>query len=91
MFSYLPQKELACTYKTPLYKIQYSEIVVEYEKGFDMNTGKLLINLNPTHHISNHDENSYIQVTFLKKKQEILEENFDHKTKSEHVYENYHP
>ena len=31
-----------------------------------MNTGKLLINLNPTHHISNNDENSYIQVTFLK-------------------------
>ena len=31
-----------------------------------MNTGKLTINPNPTHSISNHDENSYIAVTFLK-------------------------
>ena len=31
-----------------------------------MNTGKLIINPNPTHHISNSDENSYIPVIFLK-------------------------
>ena len=31
-----------------------------------MNIGKLIINPNPTHHISNRDENSYISVTFLK-------------------------
>ena len=31
-----------------------------------MNTGKLTVNPNPTHYISNHDENSYIAVTFLK-------------------------
>ena len=48
---------------TPFYKKQYSEILVE---GFDINIGKLIINPNPTHHISNRDENSYISVTFLK-------------------------
>ena len=31
-----------------------------------MNTGKLTITPNPTHYISNHDENSYIAATFLK-------------------------
>ena len=33
------EKELACKYTTPLYKTQYSEILVEYKESFDMNTG----------------------------------------------------
>ena len=39
-FQIYPETELACKYKTPLYKTQYSEILVEYKKGFEMNTGK---------------------------------------------------
>ena len=65
LFQMHPETELACKYKNPRYKTQNSEIFVEYEKCFDMNKGKLIINPNPTHYISNHDENSYIPVTFL--------------------------
>ena len=57
-FQIYPEIELACKYNTLLYKTQYSEVLVEYEKGFDMNTRKLIINPNPTLHISNSDENS---------------------------------
>ena len=39
-FQIYPETELACKYNKPLYKTQYSEIIVEYE---DMNTGKLII------------------------------------------------
>ena len=39
-FQMYPEKKLACKYTKPLYKTQYSEILVEYEDGFDMNTGK---------------------------------------------------
>ena len=37
---YLKTK-LACKFNTQLYKTQYSEILVEYEIGFDMKLGKL--------------------------------------------------
>ena len=39
-FQIYQETELACKYKNPLHKTQYSEILVEYEKGFDMTTGK---------------------------------------------------
>ena len=39
-FQIYPETELACNYTKPLYKTQNSEILVEYEDGFDMNTGK---------------------------------------------------
>ena len=64
-FQIYPETELACKYTKPLYKTQYSEILVEYEKGFDMNTGKLLIHPMATSH-STSDENSYIPVNLLK-------------------------
>ena len=38
-----PETELACKYNKLLYKTQYSEILVEYEQNFLMNTGKLII------------------------------------------------
>ena len=60
-----PEAELACKYTKPLYKTQYSEILVEYEEGFDLNTGKLIIHPMSTSH-STTDENSYIPVQFLK-------------------------
>ena len=72
-FQVYPETELACKKNTPLSKRQYSEIV-DYEKDFDMKTGKLIINPNLTHHSSNNDKNSYIPVTFLKT-QEILVDN----------------
>ena len=65
-FQIYPETELASNYKTPFYKTQYSKTLAECEKGFNMNTGKLIISPNATHYISNHDENSYIPVTFLK-------------------------
>ena len=42
-FQLYPETELACKYKTSIYKTQYSEILVEYEDGFDMNTGHLIV------------------------------------------------
>ena len=60
-----PESEVACKHKIPLYKIEYSKILFEYEKGFDMKTGKLFIN--PTQiNKSYTDENTYFPVTFLK-------------------------
>ena len=65
-FQIYPETELACKYNKPLYKTQYSEILVEYEHDFDMNTGKLLINQMATSR-SYTDENSYVSVKFQKK------------------------
>ena len=39
-FQIYHETEFACKYRNSLYKTQYSGILVEYEKGFDMNTGK---------------------------------------------------
>ena len=64
-FQLYPETELACKYTKPLYKTQYSEILVENEEGFDMNTGKLNIHPMATSH-STTDENSYVPVQFLK-------------------------
>ena len=60
-----PETDLACKYTKPLYKSQYSEIFVEYEDGFDMNTGKLIIHQMATSH-STIDKKSYVPVTFQK-------------------------
>ena len=48
-FQIYPETELACNHTKPLYKTQYSEILVEYEQGFDMKTGKLIIQPMATH------------------------------------------
>ena len=37
-FQIYPETEIACKYNKPIYKTQYSEILVEYKSGFDMNT-----------------------------------------------------
>ena len=44
---------------------QYSEILVGYEQGFDMNTEKVIKNPHARHHTTN-DENPYIPVNLLK-------------------------
>ena len=64
-FQIYPETELACKYTKPLYKTQYSEILVKYEEGFDMNTGKLILHQMATSH-STTDENSYVLVKFQK-------------------------
>ena len=64
-FQIYPETELVCKYTKPLFNTQYSEILVEYEQGFDMNTGKLIIPPMATHR-STTDENSYIPVNLLR-------------------------
>ena len=49
-FQIYPETELACKYKKPIYKTQYSEILVEYEHDFDMNTGHLIVDPMATSH-----------------------------------------
>ena len=39
-FQIYQETELPCKYKNPLYKTHSYEILVDYEQGFDMNTGK---------------------------------------------------
>ena len=67
-----PETELACQYTKPLYKTQSSDILVEYEKGFDMKTGKLIFNPHATNY-SNSDKNSYIPVQLLKTQESLVE------------------
>ena len=64
-FQIYPETKLACKYYKPLYKTQYSEILFKYEDGFDMNTGKLIINEMATSR-STTDEKSYVPVKFQK-------------------------
>ena len=64
-FQIYPETEKGCKYNKPLYKTQYSEILVEYEQGFDINTGKLITIQHATHHSTN-DEILYIPVHLLK-------------------------
>ena len=69
-FQIYPETELASKYNKPLYKTQYSEILVEYEDGFDMNTGKLIKHYMATSR-STTDKNSYVQVQFQKNRGRI--------------------
>ena len=66
-FQIYQETELACKYRNPLHKTQYSEILVEYEKGFDMTTGKVKIDPYATGHPIN-EGTSYIPVDFQKSK-----------------------
>ena len=59
------ETEFACKYRNPLYKTQYSEILVEYEKGFDMTTGKIKFDPYATCHPIN-EGTSLIPVNFQK-------------------------
>ena len=55
-FQIYPETELECKYTKPLYKTKCSEILVEYEDGFDTNAGKLMLHPMATSH-STTDEN----------------------------------
>ena len=64
-FQIYHETEFACNYKNPLYKTQYSEILVEYDEGFDMTSGKIKFDPYATHHLINEDT-SYIPVNLRK-------------------------
>ena len=64
-FQIYPETELAFKYKKPIYKTQYLEILVEYEHGFDMKTGHLIVDPMATSP-SLTDGNPYISVKFQK-------------------------
>ena len=71
-FQIHPERKIACKYNKPLYKTQYSEVLVKYEQGFDINTGKLIIHPHATHY-STSDEKSYIPVHLLKTQETLVE------------------
>ena len=64
-FQIYHEAEFACKYRNPLYKTQYSEILVEYENGFDMTTGKIKLDPYATSHPIN-ESTSYVPVNFYK-------------------------
>ena len=64
-FQIYQETETAWKYRNPLYKTEYSEILVEYEKGFDMTTGKIQFYPYATGHLLN-EGTSYIPVNFQK-------------------------
>ena len=64
-FQIYQETEIAYKYRNPLYNTQYSEILVEYEKSFDMTTGKTEFDPYATSHPIN-EGTSYIPVHFQK-------------------------
>ena len=64
-FQIYRETEFACKYRNPLYKTQYSEILVEYEKSFDMTLGKTKFDPYATSHPFN-EGTSYVPVNFYK-------------------------
>ena len=64
-FQIYQETEFACKYANPLYKTQYSEILVEYEQGFDMTTRKIKINPHAIAHYK-YDGKPYTPVNFHK-------------------------
>ena len=71
-FQIYHETEFACKYSNPLYNTQYSEILVEYEKGFDMTTGKIKFDHYATSHPINEGK-SYVPVTFIKAQVTLVE------------------
>ena len=64
-FQIYQETEFACKYRNPFHETQYSEILVEYKKGFNMTTGKIKFNPYATSHPIN-EGTSYIPVNFQK-------------------------
>ena len=85
-FQIYQETELACKYRNPLHKTQYSEILVEYEKGFDTTTGKVKIDPYATGHPIN-EGTSYIPVDFQKSKNQPGGHLKPHNTRSTRLQE----
>ena len=64
-FQIYQETEFACKYANPLYKTQYSEILVEYEQGFDKTNGKIKTDPYSIAHYKN-DGKPYTSVNFCK-------------------------
>ena len=64
-FQIYHETEFAFKYRNPLYKTHYSEILVEYEKGFNLNSGKIKFDPHATSHPIN-EGTSYVPVNFYK-------------------------
>ena len=64
-FQIYPETEFAYKYANTLYKTQYSEILVKYEQGFDMTTGKIKVNPHATPICKNYGK-PYTPVNFRK-------------------------
>ena len=60
-FQIYSEVEVACKYPKPFFQKKISETLVDYKKGFDMKTGKLILDM--THPYQNReDKKSYIPV-----------------------------
>ena len=66
-FQVFQETEVACKYSNSLFKTQCSEILVKYEKGFEMTTGKIKIDPYATSHPI-YEGTSYVPVNFYKSK-----------------------
>ena len=64
-FQIYQETEFACKYANSLYKTQYSEVLVEYEEGFDMTTGKIKVDPHATAKYK-YDGKPYTPVSFQK-------------------------
>ena len=71
-FQIYQETEIACKYRNPLYKTQYSEILVEYKKGFDMTTGKIKFDPYATGHRLMKEHHTY-PLTFKKAQVNLVE------------------
>ena len=67
-FQVYPETKLACKYNKPIYKTQYSKILVEYENGFDKNTGNLIVHPMAT----SRSFTTYVSVKFQKNEGRIV-------------------
>ena len=87
-FQIYPETALACKYKKPIYKTQYSEILLEYQHGFDINTGHLIVDpMAKSHSLT--DENPYVSLKFQKNIGRIGGK-LKPQTPIVHCYKNYH-
>ena len=85
-FQIYQETEIVCKYRNTLYKTQYSEILVEYEKGFDMTTGKIKFDPYATSHLIN-EGTSYNPVNFQKSTGQPGEKLKPHDSKSTRLQE----
>ena len=64
-FQIYHETDFACKYSNPLYKTQYSEILIEYEKCFNMTTGKKFDPFATSHPIN--EGTAYVPVNLHKR------------------------
>ena len=93
-FQIYHETEFAGKYSNPLYKTQYSKILVEYEKKLDKTTGKIKFDPYATSHPIT-EGTLYVPVNFYKSTVTLVEQSPwhshpNHTIVKAHVYKNYH-